>query len=227
MGITRTPRYTEEQLLALGEKWIPHLEKAHGVSGPGRDGWADGDLRPYHLTEHAEMHRVFSGVPWRPVTGEQMLFAHPVTWLETSAPPAGGRWVYRDRGNSVRWSVCRFCMRAQAGDCAAVDCPLCGSRQCAGSSECRVCLHGMLPGVYRGPGLRICGYKGCGKPAVAKVPRVYCACLDCCVNRVRVRGGWVTGSQPSRALVPLTAYVEHQLAERDAGKGWQKWTWMP
>lgn len=46
-----------------------------------------------------------------------------------------------------------------------------------GHGTCGVCHVGLLPG-WAGNSNRVCGYKGCGKPAVAEAKRVKHVCGD-------------------------------------------------
>jgi hypothetical protein len=61
----------------------------------------------------------------------------------------------------------------------------CGSQVCgcAGTArgQCPVCLRGLLTAYYK-IGHR-CGYKGCGKAAVAATPRMGYACYACAVEK--------------------------------------------
>jgi hypothetical protein len=211
---------TPDRLAELAPAMIPHLIAAHGVLGPCEDGSFD-SLRIGDITEHTAMHRTWLGVAWRPQTSEQMIFQHPVTWTGQFSPSPLARWAMRrETSVSTVLGTCRFCGRVQSHDCRPAACAVCGSRQCEGGDTCRVCYYGFMP-AWR-PGARaICGYKGCGKPAVAKVPRVHRACLDCCVARVKIT---VHAEQNRR--VPLTQYVEDRLVHRDSGKGWEHWRWV-
>jgi hypothetical protein len=119
-------------------------------------------------------------------------------------------------GRRCDWPQCRYCGRAQNQVCPVVVCPLCGSRQCRSHSECAVCLYGWLPGWARGSEVS-CGYEGCDGPAVARAPGVGRVCKGD-VGRVRVR---LQGRS-----VPLDEFVAEQLAQRDAGAGWQHWAYV-
>lgn len=127
------------------------------------------------------------------------------------------RWAQRgqlDSAHRYDWPMCRYCGRAQAHDCATVECALCGTRQCHGNGSarglCAVCLYGYLPGWSRHTRERTCGYKGCESAAIA-FARKRPICLEH-TKRVRVNG------------LLLPEYVETRLTHRDSGAGWEHWT---
>ena len=64
----------------------------------------------------------------------------------------------------------------------------CGAKVCGchgvGRGQCPECYRGLLTNYYRIG--RTCAYKGCGKPAVAAVPRVKFACAE----HARSKGGY-------------------------------------
>lgn len=125
-----------------------------------------------------------------------------------------GRWTYGDVRTYYPWAQCRYCGRAQKRDCAPVDCPACGSRQCHGNGvTCQVCLYGWLPGWSRIGQETTCGYRGCDAPAVANAPRVQRVCAAH-LGRPKVNG------------VTLAAYIAGRVAHRDSGKGWERFRWV-
>jgi hypothetical protein len=131
-----------------------------------------------------------------------------------------GRWVYggQHAPGNYPWAQCRFCGRAQDGDCPPATCQLCGSVLCHGAgADCRVCHYGFIPGWSRGCAQRVCGRKHCAAEAVAKAPRVGRVCAEHAkLTKLRLVGG--------RTLT-ITEYVAERIAHRDAGKGWECWRW--
>lgn len=121
------------------------------------------------------------------------------------------RWVRKDVFYRPVPGGCRYCGAGQ-GDHPAALCPLCGSVQCHRGESCLICHRGFLPG-YRPGEMGICGYTGCGRPAIARVPgRVRRVCKGC-VPRVPVRG------RP----IKLDELVLEFIAVRDSGKAPLKW----
>jgi hypothetical protein len=138
--------------------------------------------------------------------------------MSDNATVARGRWVRGGYygGRRYNWPQCTYCGRAGT-DCPAVECLLCGSRQCHGNGSgdgcCAVCYYGYLPGWSRSSEPKDCGYKSCDKDAIAKAPRVKRVCADH-ADRVKV------------LKMTLTEYVAEQVAVRDSGKGWQRWRFV-
>ncbi|HET8643802.1 MAG TPA: hypothetical protein VFM37_17835, partial [Pseudonocardiaceae bacterium] len=100
--------------------------------------------------------------------------------LRVPGPHTPARWAMHGPygGRRYDWPQCRFCGRAQQGDCRPVECALCRTRQCHGNGlQCAICLHGWLPGWSRThlPSTR-CGYARCDEPAIATAPRVARVC---------------------------------------------------
>lgn len=123
-------------------------------------------------------------------------------------------------------SYCKYCGRVQQeGDCRLVDCLACGSRQCHGNGggrgTCAICHHGWLPSWSHGySDDRLCGYKGCGRDAVAYAPRVRRVCKEH-LTRVTVGTG--------KTRQTLGIYIAERVAERDSGKGrypMSGWRWV-
>lgn len=136
-----------------------------------------------------------------------------------------GRWgdlwfIERRRGVG-----CRYCGKGGPdGDHRPTTCRACGMRVCVRPSECPVCFVGLLDGVAyvlgSGP---VCGYAKCGKPAVAKAPRVRFVCADH-LDRPK---DWRAGER-----VPLGVIVRGR-AERTRTGGRPEptipghWVWVP
>jgi len=91
----------------------------------------------------------------------------------------------------------------------AITCRACGVTQCEGLRDtCYVCLYGFVLSESRAG---VCGYAGCGKPAVAKAPRVGRCCKDC-LGRVKARrSGGAT----------LLKVIAHSLETLD--RDWTVW----
>ena len=85
------------------------------------------------------------------------------------------RWVRKDR-RIYDFSLCTYCGTAWGGfpnrQCPLTTCRACGTTQCLGNGlangTCAVCYIGLLPGWSSSSGW-LCGYKGCGRDAVARV----------------------------------------------------------
>src|SRR4051812_34490156 len=123
---------------------------------------------------------------------------------------SAGRWIYGGHRYPYThsWPHCRFCGRAATRDCPPAACMLCGTVQCHGNSECKVCYHGYLPGWSRLSDARICGKKACEQDAVSKAPRVGQVCAEHATT-TKVRIG-------SRSLT-LAEYAAERVTDRDAG----------
>jgi len=126
------------------------------------------------------------------------------------------RWVRKDQYWKVYEDGCRYCgfpSGHNQRDHQAAQCALCGTVQCHRGETCPVCYHGFLPG-YRPGSLGICGYKGCGRVAVARVDRVGRCCKNCASRApVRVKGRKIT----------LAELVTERLEVRDSGKQPNRW----
>jgi hypothetical protein len=126
-------------------------------------------------------------------------------------------------GRRYDWAQCRYCGRAQNGDCRPVACLLCSTVQCHGNGSgngcCSVCHYGYLPGWSRTPERETCGYQSCEDSAVARVPRVGRAC-PFHTHQATIRFG-------GRTITMLDWMIE-RVAERDAGRPeWARWTFLP
>lgn len=166
---------------------------------------------------HGEVGRIPAGR--REYERAEKAFAVHVT--VASGP---GRWVHRGPygGQRYGWAQCRYCGRAQNGDCRAVDCLLCGTTQCHGNGGgdgcCSVCHFGYLPDWSRTAEEAVCGYTGCEESAVATAPRVRRVCASHASRAaVHLPGG----------RIPLADYATVQCAERDAGRpDWACWRYL-
>lgn len=110
--------------------------------------------------------------------------------------------------------------------CAVTRCEGCGTPQCMGNGlrdgRCKVCLFGHLEGWGRGgfgEPAAMCGYKGCGKPAVYYgVPRVKRCCLDC-APRIKIAVYREIADRPNqrrKETEPLDVHVQRMIVERGA-----------
>ena len=104
------------------------------------------------------------------------------------------RYVRPKLGNG-----CDLCgsMSVSAGRvCDATTCAACGTRQCMsngfGRGQCSVCYVGLLPG-WSGFDQRVCGYKHCGRPAIASAERVHFVCSEH-LERTKVAAGSVASA---------------------------------
>lgn len=144
--------------------------------------------------------------------------------------PMSARWALVGRSFAVvaSYPTCRYCHRASERDCEPVECLLCGSRQCHGNGAargtCAICLYGWLPGWWREPAARTCGYAGCEAPAVARAPRVRRVCLAH-ASRVKPQFG--------SARLSLRHVTLMRINERNAGRlglgtglGALHWRWV-
>lgn len=126
------------------------------------------------------------------------------------------RWYSRNQFWAAHAGGCRYCgaLTGRLGvDHAPALCGLCGSVQCQRSGNCQVCYFGFMPG-YRPGQEAVCGYTGCGRPAVAKAPRIRRVCAGC-VPRITTL---VAGRR-----IPLSQYVDERLDVRDSGKSPERW----
>ncbi|WP_433250413.1 hypothetical protein ACQPYK_04115 [Streptosporangium sp. CA-135522] len=110
--------------------------------------------------------------------------------LDPSGDLDRGRW---GRGlHDRRPGVCRFCNSGGPdGDHQRTVCRACDMPQCLYPHECRICYVGYLDGVSYGlyGDERLCGYRRCANPAVAKAPRVQRVCRDHLARVTRTWGG--------------------------------------
>jgi hypothetical protein len=133
-------------------------------------------------------------------------------WPLTRRP----RWVRKDQYWKVYEDGCRYCgfpSGHNQRDHQPALCALCGTVQCHRGQTCPVCYHGFMP-AYRPGSLGICGYKGCGRVAVARVDRVARCCKNCASRApVKVKGRKIT----------LAELVTERLEVRDSGRQPNRW----
>jgi hypothetical protein len=133
-------------------------------------------------------------------------------WPLTRRP----RWVAKDQYWAVHEGGCHYCGQytGEPGrDHLPAQCALCGSVQCHRGESCHVCYAGFLPG-YRPGETGICGYTGCGRPAVAKAPKIRRVCRGCAPRVTIIRRG---------QRLRLDTDVTEALAVRDSGKAPNRW----
>lgn len=78
------------------------------------------------------------------------------------------RWVRREERRLFGKQQCKFC--ASFFPCGRSTCLRCNSVVCSSHGlargQCPICYHGLLTGWSGND--RLCGYKGCGQPGVAR-----------------------------------------------------------
>ena len=145
-------------------------------------------------------------------------FALPLGW-QLEAGPFDGRWGTQANRYEYMHGQCRYCGGSCGGGPGTVgahpraECLACGTPQCDEHSRCLVCVIGFVGRVPYGTS-STCGYSGCGKPAVAKAPRVGRACK---YHLAQARSRGRTLADQIRDAV--------QLRER-GGESWQKLAWF-
>ncbi len=149
-----------------------------------------------------------------------LLIATPPAIVQPEGP---GRWVRKAR-RIYEFSSCHCCGTCWGGypehRCPVTTCLACGSAQCMGNGlgrgQCSICCHGLLPGWSGNPG--VCGYAGCGQPAVfGSAPRVGRVC-PAHLSRCRIYLGPHAGSKGS--TISALDYIAREPARRSVNWEW-------
>jgi hypothetical protein len=107
-------------------------------------------------------------------------YLRPQAW-QLAAGPGDGRWGVQAVRYDYMNGQCRYCGDHCGGSANSVAahpralCLACGTPQCDRQRDCLVCMIGFVGRVPYGMSTA-CGYAKCGKPAVARAPRVGRAC---------------------------------------------------
>ncbi|WP_200931295.1 hypothetical protein [Frankia sp. R43] len=125
---------------------------------------------------------------------------------------------------------CRYCGKGGPdGDHLPTACRACGMRICRYPGECPICFVGLLDGVAytlgSGP---VCGYARCGKPPVAKAPRVRYVCADHLDRPTQLLVGRYTRQRVTLGeLVRGRAERTRTIGRPEPSFAHSRWVWVP
>jgi len=145
-------------------------------------------------------------------------YLRPEPW-QLAGSPADARWGVQATRYLYMNGQCRYCGEHAQGPASSVTahplalCLACGTPQCDKQRGCLVCMIGFVGRVPYGQSTA-CGYARCGKPAVARAPRVGRVCTHHLIQAT------------SRGRT-LRSQIDNSVRLRElGGLDWQKLTWF-